>query len=110
MRDFLRIALSRAGHDVTCVDSPAGAAAGYKARDFDVVITDLKMAGGSGLDVLDGVKAARPHTQVVVVTFASGESTKTINGTENGDDVDEPDETFKVTLSGNSANSTLGSV
>jgi two-component system, NtrC family, response regulator PilR len=75
MRDFLRIALTRVGHEVTVVDSPAAAAAAYGARDFDVVITDLKMAGGTGLDVLDGVKAARAHTQVIVVTaFATTET------------------------------------
>src|SRR5213080_1908800 len=75
MRDFLRIALTRAGHAVTVVDSPSAAAVEYGARDFDVVITDLKMSGGSGLDVLDGVKRARPDTQVIVVTaFATTET------------------------------------
>jgi two-component system, NtrC family, response regulator PilR len=75
MRDFLRIALTRAGHDVTVVESPAAAAAAYGARDFDVVITDLRMAGGSGLDVVAGVKSSRPDTQVVVVTaFATTET------------------------------------
>jgi two-component system response regulator PilR (NtrC family) len=76
MRDFLRIALTRAGHEVLAADGPAAAAVHYGARDFDVVITDLKMpGGGSGLDVLDGVKAARPDTQVIVVTaFATPET------------------------------------
>ncbi|HEX9102943.1 MAG TPA: sigma-54 dependent transcriptional regulator [Polyangia bacterium] len=75
MREFLRIALTRAGHAVTVVESPAAAALEYGARDFDVVVTDLKMSGGSGLDVLDGVKAARPDTQVIVVTaFATTET------------------------------------
>ena len=68
MREFLRIALTRAGHKVEIADSPDAARAAYQARDFDLVITDLRMPGGSGLDVLDGVKAARPETQVVVVT------------------------------------------
>src|SRR5204863_644557 len=46
-----------------------------KEREFDLVITDLKMPGGSGLEVLDGVKQARPETQVVVVTaFATPET------------------------------------
>jgi two-component system response regulator PilR (NtrC family) len=75
MREFLRIALTRAGHEVTVAESPAAAKLEYDKRDFDVVITDLKMPTGSGLDVLDGVKAARPHTQVVVVTaFATPET------------------------------------
>jgi two-component system response regulator PilR (NtrC family) len=75
MREFLRIALTRAGHAVTAVESPAAAAVEYGAREFDVVITDLKMSGGTGLDVLDGVKRAYPDTQVVVVTaFATTET------------------------------------
>jgi two-component system, NtrC family, response regulator PilR len=75
MRDFLRIALTRAGHEVVVAEGPAAAAVEWQARDFDVVITDLRMQGGSGLDVLDGVKAARPDTQVIVVTaFATPET------------------------------------
>ena len=75
MRELLRIALTRSGHQVTVAESPAAAKLELDARDFDVVITDLKMPTGSGLDVLDGVKAARPHTQVVVVTaFATPET------------------------------------
>jgi two-component system response regulator PilR (NtrC family) len=75
MRDFLRIALQRGGYDVTLADSPTAAAMAYRGREFDLVITDLKMQGGTGLDVLDGVKAAHPHTQVVVVTaFATTET------------------------------------
>ena len=75
MREFLRIALTRAGHTVTAVESPAAAAAEYGAREFDAVITDLKMSGGTGLDVLDGVKRAHPDTQVIVVTaFATTET------------------------------------
>jgi two-component system, NtrC family, response regulator PilR len=75
MREFLRIALTRNGHEVVLADSPAAAKQLYDTRDFDLVITDLKMPGGSGLDVLTGVKTARPHTQVVVVTaFATPET------------------------------------
>jgi two-component system response regulator PilR (NtrC family) len=75
MRDFLRIALVRAGHKVTVAESPAAAKQEYDKRDFDIVITDLKMPTGSGLDVLDGVKANHPQTQVIVVTaFATPET------------------------------------
>ncbi len=75
MRDFLRIALQRSGHTVELAESPAAAHVAYTANEYDVVLTDLNMPGGSGLDVLDGVKAARPHTQVIVITaFASTET------------------------------------
>jgi uncharacterized repeat protein (TIGR01451 family) len=41
------------------------------------------------------------------LTFAPGESTKTVNVSVNGDTTVEPDETFTVNLSGNSANSNI---
>jgi two-component system response regulator PilR (NtrC family) len=68
MRDFLRIALQRAGHEVEIASGPPEAQQRYTARDYDLVITDLMMPTGSGLDVLRGVKAQRPETQVLVVT------------------------------------------
>ncbi len=75
MRDFLRIALSRAGHEIEVASGPAEAKARFVARDFDLVITDLMMPTGSGLDVLRDVKAHRPETQVIVVTaFATPET------------------------------------
>ena len=75
MRDMLRIALARAGHDVVVADSPGAAHAQLAESDFDLVITDLRMPGGSGLDVLADVKKLRPATQVVVVTaFATPET------------------------------------
>src|SRR5206468_3091951 len=62
-------------HQVTLCESPAAAKLEYDRREFDLVITDLKMAGGSGLDVLDGIKIARPQAQVLVVTaFATPET------------------------------------
>ena len=75
MRDFMRIALKRAGHEIEVAGSPAEAKVAFVARDFDLVITDLMMPGGSGLEVLREVKEHRPETQVLVVTaFATPET------------------------------------
>src|SRR5262245_5133942 len=75
MRDFLRIALARAGHQVEVAGGPPEAKTAFTARDFDLVIPDLMMPTGSGLDVLRDVKAHRPETQVVVITaFATPET------------------------------------
>jgi len=37
-------------------------------RSFDVVVTDLKMSGPTGLDVLRFVKERSPATQVIMIT------------------------------------------
>jgi DNA-binding NtrC family response regulator len=39
-----------------------------EAQDFDVVVTDLKMPGADGLEVLKAVKRRRPDTEVVMMT------------------------------------------
>jgi DNA-binding NtrC family response regulator len=45
----------------TAIDRMAG-------KTFDVVITDVKMEGPSGLDVLHFVRRENPGTQVIVIT------------------------------------------
>ena len=67
MRDFLRICLTRDGHQVSLAEGPAAAREALSVGSpIDVVVTDLKMQGGSGLDVLSAVKEKSPETQVVV--------------------------------------------
>ena len=39
-----------------------------KEEPFDVVITDLKMAGYTGMDVLHFIRDERPTTQVILIT------------------------------------------
>jgi DNA-binding NtrC family response regulator len=64
----LRDALEDAGH--TVVVAPDGLAAGrcLEERTFDVVITDLKMPGMPGMEVLRLVKGRSPETEVIVMT------------------------------------------
>ncbi len=75
MRDFLRIYLVRAGHEVALAENVAAAKAALSGREFDLVLTDLKMPDGSGLDVLDAARCAHELTQVIVMTaFATSET------------------------------------
>jgi DNA-binding NtrC family response regulator len=75
--DRLKPALAKCGYDVeTQTDSQA--AIDQLARErYDVLITDLKMSGPSGLDVLRFVKEQSPSTRVIVITgYATAEQAK----------------------------------
>jgi two-component system response regulator PilR (NtrC family) len=76
MRDFLEILLGRAGHDVVCVGSGESALKRVDLEEYyDIVLTDLKMDGISGLDVLREVQSLSPGTQVIVMTaYATAET------------------------------------
>ena len=60
--------LSDAGHAVTAVTSGRAALKAITESSYDVVVTDLKMAPVDGMEVLRGVKAASPDTEVVMMT------------------------------------------
>ncbi len=60
--------LTQAGYEVTsCGDAP-GALASFQERLHDVVVTDVRMPGLDGLELLARLKAVSPETPVVVVT------------------------------------------
>ncbi|MBK9516512.1 MAG: sigma-54-dependent Fis family transcriptional regulator [Anaeromyxobacter sp.] len=75
MREFLEILLKKRGHLVSTAADEAGALARLSQGDLDLVITDLRLGRGSGLEVLRAVKAELPATEVVMVTaFATTEN------------------------------------
>lgn len=67
-RTNLGLWLRRAGYDVAEADDVAPALRHLRAVPIDVVVTDLVLPGGSGLDVLGAVERERPGTQVVFLT------------------------------------------
>jgi DNA-binding NtrC family response regulator len=75
---MLRKALERAGYEVE--EAPDGTAAVQKvrARRYQMVITDLKLPGASGLDVLRATKQADATIPVILLTaFGSVEEAVT---------------------------------
>jgi class 3 adenylate cyclase len=76
-RRTLALLLRTRGHRVREAAGVA-AALGVLAEDtFDVVLTDLRMPDGAGLDVLRASKAHRPATEVILLTaYAGWESAK----------------------------------
>jgi len=68
-------AMSRQGYDVTLAATGEEALRRQQEKEFDVVLTDLRMMGVDGLQVVRAFKAAHPDTVVIVMTgFASMET------------------------------------
>jgi len=75
MRDYLEIMLSREGYDVNTVPGGKKALTLCRKRKFDLVITDLKMPGMDGVDLLKSLKEVSPETMTILITgYASGET------------------------------------
>ena len=71
MREFLEILLIKEGYSVQTAASAEDAIRRIDAAEFDLVLTDLKMPRGSGIDVLERVKGSWPDTQVILMTAYS---------------------------------------
>jgi two-component system NtrC family response regulator len=77
LRRVLSFQLEEAGYDVTAVPSAEAAVEkiGKERRPFDLVVTDLAMAGMDGIELLRRVKGEVPGTEVIVITaFGTVES------------------------------------
>lgn len=75
MREFLTILLEKEGHETVEASSGREAIDRLREIDFDLVITDIKMAHVDGLQVLEAVHELCPHTPVIMITaFASTET------------------------------------
>ncbi len=72
MRDFLKILLVKEGYEVETAPDGKQALAFLNRQHFDMVITDIKMDGMSGLELLNSIKDQWPALPVVMITaFAS---------------------------------------
>jgi DNA-binding NtrC family response regulator len=64
----IRKILSRKGFAVEEAFSCKDALAQVFAQDYDLVLLDMRMKDGNGMDVLQKIKAKRPDLRVVIVT------------------------------------------
>src|SRR5574338_86572 len=56
------------GYELTTAADGGRAISLVAAQEFDVVVTDLKMPGADGFEVLRATKARSPDTEVVMMT------------------------------------------
>jgi two-component system, chemotaxis family, chemotaxis protein CheY len=70
--------LSLSGHNVHTVESGGAALKAIERVRFDLVISDLNMASGSGFDFLEGFRRDKAHAGVpfVILTTETGAELK----------------------------------
>jgi DNA-binding NtrC family response regulator len=66
--DMAKMALTHDGYYVETFLNGEGALARLKEESFDVVITDFKMKGIDGMEVLRTVKELYPSAKVIMIT------------------------------------------
>jgi nitrogen regulation protein NR(I) len=68
LRKVLATLLGQEGHDVLTVADGAAALETVQDRAVDILLTDLRMPGMSGLELLDSVQRSHPWLPVIVIT------------------------------------------
>ncbi|MBW2407391.1 MAG: response regulator [Deltaproteobacteria bacterium] len=68
LREVLDISLSHGGYEVFTAENGVQALDILKEKDIPVVITDIKMPGIDGIDLLRKIKNRHPETEVIMLT------------------------------------------
>jgi two-component system nitrogen regulation response regulator GlnG len=71
IRWVLERALKQAGVDTVTFEDADAVLAALRREEPDVLVTDIRMPGRSGLDLLEEVRAQRPRLPVIVMTAHS---------------------------------------
>jgi two-component system response regulator PilR (NtrC family) len=75
MQEFLEIFFRSEGFEAVTAGDVESALLQLESDEFDVVITDIQMPGGSGLDLLTAAQKVAPEAVVIMMTaFASTET------------------------------------
>src|SRR3990167_7535047 len=78
--EFLSQLLDKEGRKIETAEEGLGAIKKLEEKDFDLVITDLKMPGASGIEVLKTARKINPKVLVIVITgFATLNTALEIN-------------------------------
>lgn len=67
-RDILNLILKKEGYDVTDVPGVREALAQLEKREFELIMTDLKMQGQGGMELLESVLANDPQQCIIMMT------------------------------------------
>jgi DNA-binding NtrC family response regulator len=64
----LKPALTKVGCEVEVFENPRQALKRIEEKEFDIVVTDIRMAEVDGIEVLEQVKKKSSRTKVIIIT------------------------------------------
>ena len=64
----LTVILKKAGYEVLPANSVEEARSVLSRRSFELVITDLRLTDGTGIDLITHIKEQTPNTEVILMT------------------------------------------
>jgi len=73
MRSLLKDFFMEEGFEIDAVSNGSEAFRRLVKEPFDLVITDIRMPGLTGLDILPGIKKLQPETSIIVITAFGSE-------------------------------------
>jgi two-component system response regulator PilR (NtrC family) len=68
MREFLEIMLSQEGYQVSLASSGEEGLKSYRQEEHDLVLTDVKMPGMSGLELIKEIHSLDPAIPIIAIT------------------------------------------
>lgn len=66
--DAIKIIFEDMGFVVRTFSDPFEGTAEAIAHDYDLIITDIRMPGRNGAEIVEAIRAARPSARVLVIT------------------------------------------
>jgi DNA-binding NtrC family response regulator len=71
LSEVIGMLLEREGYAVTHAATVKASLQRIDASDFDLVVTDLKLPDGTGLDVIAAIRGSRPRLPIIMITSYS---------------------------------------
>ena len=65
---FLSMALAKIGHDVVIAESGEAALECFQKERFDIILTELRMPGMGGIEVIKRIRELDSNTEIIVLT------------------------------------------
>ena len=73
MRSLLKDFFEEYGFEIDSVSNGSEAFRKIAREPFDLIITDIRMPGLTGLDILPGIKKLQPEVSIIVITAFGSE-------------------------------------